>query len=207
MSIISQLSSQIGRKDENPNKELGIKLVEEQDLLGIREIADNLSNPSRDIQIDCLGVLEMVGQLAPDLIEDYFDNFLHLALGNDNRLIWQSLINIAMIAERKADIIMDHQDKFIELIDQGTVITQDNGIKILARAGSAKKEYSQRIFPYLLDHLKICRSKSLPQHAESVLIMVNDQNKSAYLSTLRNRIDELSLPQAKRIKRILKRFD
>jgi hypothetical protein len=207
MSIISQLSSQIGRKDENPNKELGIKLVEEQDLLGIREIADNLSNPSRDIQIDCLGVLEMVGQLAPDLIEDYFDYFLRLALGNDNRLIWQSLINIAMIAERKADIIMDHQDKFIELIDQGTVITQDNGIKILARAGSAKKEYSQRIFPYLLDQLKICRSKSLPQYAESVLIMVNDQNKSAYLSTLRNRIDELSLPQAKRIKRILKRFD
>ena len=58
MSIISELASMQGRKDEEPNKELGKRLAETANLVGIKEAADNLRNEDRKIQIDCLAVLE-----------------------------------------------------------------------------------------------------------------------------------------------------
>ena len=42
MSIISGLASMQGRKDEEPNKELGKRLAETANLDGIKEAADNL---------------------------------------------------------------------------------------------------------------------------------------------------------------------
>lgn len=95
MSIIPDLASQLGRKDDRPNKILGGRIVETRDLDGIREAIENLGNPDRRIGVDCLGLLEEVGKQAPELIAGYFEEFLELALGNDNRLVWQSLIKIA----------------------------------------------------------------------------------------------------------------
>ncbi len=110
MSIIPELASQLGRKDDRPNRILGGRIVENRDLNGIKEVVENLDNPDRRIGVDCLGVLEEIGKQAPDLIAGYFNEFLGLALGNDNRLIWQSLINIALIADLTAVQIMNHQE-------------------------------------------------------------------------------------------------
>jgi len=42
MSILTELASVQGRKDEEPNKELGKRLVETANLEGIKEAAENL---------------------------------------------------------------------------------------------------------------------------------------------------------------------
>jgi hypothetical protein len=206
MSIIPELSSQQGRKDDEPNKILGTKLVESRDLDGIKEVAANLSNPSRNIQIDCLGVMERVGLLTPELIEDYLDELITLAFSNDNRLVWQSLIIIAMIAEKKADQLITHLDQIKGLYDKGTVITRDNVIKILARIGAAKPDYARQVYPFLIEQLRICRSKSIPQYGESIQVMINSENQDVYLSVLRKRIHELTPAQQKRVDKILKKY-
>jgi hypothetical protein len=69
MSVLSKLASAQDRKDEEPNKALGRELVENRDVEGIREVAENLWNEDRRIQIDCLAVLEQIGLLEPGLIE------------------------------------------------------------------------------------------------------------------------------------------
>ena len=66
-------------------------MVENANLEGIREAVDNLRNEDKKIQVDCLAVLEQVGLLAPELIEDYLEEFLRLVFGKDNRLIWASM--------------------------------------------------------------------------------------------------------------------
>jgi hypothetical protein len=206
MSILPELASSQGRRDDKPNKALGLKLVENRDLEGIKEVAAHLQDKDKKIQVDCLGVLEQVGSLAPELIEDYLDDFLRLASGKDNRLIWQSLINIAKIADRKADEIMDHLEMIIALTESGSVITRDNGIKILAQVGSVKPEYNQQIFPFLVDQLKICRPKSLPQYAESIQVAVGPEMQDQFLRILTSRLEELSDAQAKRVKKVLRKF-
>ena len=207
MSIIPELASQLGRNDDRPNRILGGRIVEHRDLNGIREAVENLGNPDRRIQVDCLGVLEEVGKQAPELIAGYFVEFLELALGNGNRLVWQSLINIALIAELKADQIMFHQEQIIQLVEGGSVISRDNGIKILARAGSTSLEYSARTTPYLLKQLISCRPKSVPQYAESIFPAVNPPNQENFEVILKSRLPDLTPPQAKRVQKILRQLD
>ena len=207
MSILAELASMQGRKDEEPNKELGKRLVETANLEGIREAVDNLRNEDKKIQVDCLAVLEQVGLLAPELIEDYLEEFLKLIFGKDNRLIWASMINIALIADRKPDQIINRLDDIISVIEKGSVITRDNGIKILSRAGAAKPEYNSQVFPHLIDQLNNCRPKSLPQYAESILVAVNPGNQTQYLAVLNKRLDELSAAQGKRVNKIIRSFE
>ncbi len=207
MSILTELASAQGRKDEEPNKELGKRLVENANLEGIREAVDNLRNEDKKIQVDCLAVLEQVGLLAPELIEDYLEEFLRLVFGKDNRLIWASMINIALIADRRPDQIINRLDDIIAVIEKGSVITRDNGIKIISRAGAAKPVYNSQVFPHLIDQLNNCRPKSLPQYAESILVAVNLDNQTQYLAVLNKRLDELSAAQGKRVNKIIRSFE
>jgi hypothetical protein len=80
----------------------------------------------------------------------------------------------------------------------------DNGIKALALVASQKDEYRKAIFPYLLDHLKNCRPKEVPQHAEKSLPAVTTGNKSDFIQVLDKRLEDMSASQAVRLKKIIK---
>jgi hypothetical protein len=196
-----------GRKDEELNKDLGKELVEKNETDGIREIAENLWNKDEQIQTDCLSVLEQVGLLAPELIEDYVSDFLQLIFSKDNRLVWAAMINLALVAERKPQEIFDQYDDFVKVIERGSVITKDNGIKTLARVAAANTEYNEIIFPYLVEQLKSCRSKSVPQYAESISVAVTMDNEEQYLEVLNERLDTLSASQQRRVKKLLRTFE
>ena len=206
-SIIPELASSQNRRDEEPNKLLGKRLASSDDLDGIREAVDNLNNADRKIRIDCLAVLEQVGLLKPELIENYMENFYNLALSNDNRLVWAAMINIALIADRKPDYILKNLKEIINIIDKGSVITQDNGIKILARAGASNPGYNEAVFPYLMEHLKNCRPKSVAQYAENIQVAVNRINQAQFLDILNIRKDELSSAQKKRISKVIRSIE
>jgi len=206
MSILSKLASAQGRKDEEPNKELARELVDQKNLQGIKEIAENLWNEDKRIQTDCLSVLEQIGLIEPGLIEDYASDFIELIFSKDNRLVWAAMINLAMVAENKAQEIFEHYEEIIKVIEKGSVITQDNGIKTLARVASVSAEYSQGIFPYLIERLSSCRSKSVPQYAESIRVAINQDNQEQFIQILDHRLDELSSAQRKRVQKVLKTF-
>lgn len=206
MSIIAKLASAQDRKDEEPNKDLGRELVENHDFEGIREIAKNLWNKDKRVQTDCLSVLEQVGLLEPELIENYVADFIELIFSKDNRLVWAAMINLALIADRKPQEIFEQYDDIVKVIEKGSVITQDNGIKTLAKVASTSTEYEEVIVPYLLEQLRRCRSKSVPQYAESIRVSVNSDFQEQYLSILNERLDALSAAQQRRVKKLLKTF-
>ena len=116
------------------------------------------------------------------------------------------MINIALIADRKPDQIINRMDDIIAVIEKGSVITQDNGIKTLSRAAAAKPKGNSLAFPYLIDQLNNCRPKSLPQYAESILVAVNPDNQTQYLAVLNKRLNELSAAQGKRVNKIIRSF-
>lgn len=206
MSVLSKLASAQGRKDEEPNKDLGRELVENHDIEGIREIAENLWNKDKRVQTDCLSVLEQVGLLEPELIENYVADFIELIFSKDNRLVWAAMINLALIADRKPQEIFEQYDDIVKVIEKGSVITKDNGIKTLAKIASTSTEYKEVIVPYLMEQLRSCRSKSVPQYAESIRVAVNLDNQEQYLSILNERLDALSAAQQRRVKKLLKTF-
>lgn len=206
MSVLAKLACMQNRRDEAPNEDLARELVEKRDAEGIKEIAENLWNKDKNIQSDCASVLEQVGLLDPGLIEDYVSDFLKLLSSKNNRLVWGAMITLAMVAERKPKEIFDDLDHVVETIKGGSVITRDNGIKTLAIVASVNAEYNQAIFPLLIEHLKECRPKSVPQHAESVMRAVTLANQAQYLDVLNQRLDTLSPSQQKRVKKLLRAF-
>ena len=206
MSVLAKLASRQGRSDEELNKELGRELSRRRDIEAIREIAENLWHEDPKIQSDCDAVMEEIGRQAPELIEAYVADFLKLLSSKRNRRVWQSMICLSLIAERKPREIFENRATIIRVMGKGSVITQDNGIKTLAKVAAADDAYSRELFPYLLAQLESCRPQSVPQYAESLFCAVNSENREEYREILVQRFEELSTSQQRRIERILKRL-
>src|SRR5262249_43206538 len=104
----------------------------------------------------------------------------------------------------KADVILAHLSEIQKAMDHGSVITMDNGISALARTAASGGKYNQAIFPWLLAHLKTCRPKEVPQHAERTLPALTFTNRSAFIKVLEKRMDDLSGGGLARVKKVIK---
>lgn len=207
MSILDQLACSLNRRDEVPNQELARRLVASRDTDGIREIAGNLSNKDRAIQADCVKVLYEVGYLAPDLVAPYALEFLKLLKSRNNRLVWGGMIALSTVGALAADELFPRWDEIRKAMDAGSVITKDAGVLALAGIASTDPACNKSIFPYLLDHLRTCRPKDVPQHSEKALLAVTAENKTAFISVLEARLEDLQGSQAARVRKVIKNAD
>ena len=204
MSALKRIAYFQSRRDEVPNQELARELAEQRDRQGIQEIAENLWNENQNIQSDCLKVLYEVGYLEPVLIADYVGDFLKLLRSKNNRLVWGSMIALSTIAMIRAEELYTHVGEIKRVMEQGSVITRDNGVKILAAIASTRDEFREAIFPYLLRHLEACRPKDVPQHAESIVVAVNASTKDAFLEVLGRRMTDMTDSQISRLKKVMR---
>lgn len=207
MSVVNQLASQLSRNDEVPNIELAHELANEENHAGIEEIIENLSSKDKKIQYDCLKVAYEIGQVKPELISKYALTFIELLKSRNNRLVWGGMMALATIADVASETIMAHLDILKSAMKIGSVITIDKGVLTLAKLAAIRKENNEVIFPFLLHHLENCRSKEIPQHSESTLLAVTDENKEEFLNVLRKREKYLTAPQLKRVKKIYKTLE
>jgi hypothetical protein len=204
MTVLNRLASSLGRRDEVPNQELARDLAAQKDKAGIREIAENLWNKDKNIQADCIKVLYETGYVEPALIAPYAEEFVKLLRSKNNRLVWGGMIALGVVAKPSADVVFNHLDEIKKAMDSGSVITKDNGVKVLADAASAKTEYNKVIFPYLLKHLQTCRPKDVAQHSEKILPAVNASNKTEFIKVLEKRMEDLSGAGLARVKKVIK---
>jgi hypothetical protein len=204
MSALDRIAHFQNRRDEVPNQELARNLAAKKDRAGIREIAENLWNKDKGIQADCVKVLYEVGYIEPALIAEYVEDFIKLLKSKNNRLVWGGMIALGTVAELKADFLFAHFADVQRAMDNGSVITVDNGVQALARAASKSEKYNKAIFPYLLRHLKTCRPKDVPQHSEKTLPAVNSSNRKQFIAVLENRIRDLSGSGLSRVKKVIK---
>lgn len=202
--VLNRIAFFKGRRDEEPNQQLAHELVQQNDLQGIREIAENLWHSNPNIQSDCLKVLYEIGYLNPQLIAGYVKDFLKLLKSHNNRLVWGSMIALSTIAHLCADEIYPHLAEIQRLMEQGSVITRDNGVRVLAAVAAQNDAYRTNIFPYLLKHLETCRPKDVPQHAESILVAVDGDNRKAFVNVLQTRMADMSVSQAARLRKVIR---
>lgn len=204
MSALERIAHFKGRRDEVPNQELARALAAKKDRAGIGEIAANLANPDKNIQADCIKVLYEVGYIAPALIADYAEDFLKLLHSRNNRLVWGGMIALGTVAGLRADVVFAHRAEIQKAMDDGSVITMDNGVVTLARAAAQSEKYNKAIFPYLLNHLKTCRPKEVAQHAEKTLPAVTAANRSQFAAVVTKRMKDLSGSAVARLTKVLR---
>jgi len=207
MSVLNQIASVQGRRDDVPNKELAKALAADENKEGIQEIADNLQNTDTAIQSDCIKVLYEVGYLNPALIAEYWHAFLNLLDSKHNRLVWGGMTALSTIAMLKADELFPHLNEIKNAISEGSVITRDGGIKALAGIGSMSEEYRNTIFPFLIEILLTCRPKDVPSYSEKSLLTVDRKNADQFIRALEERTPSLSERQIQRVKKVMRKAE
>jgi hypothetical protein len=204
MPALKRIAHFQNRRDEVPNQELARELASKKDGAGVREIARNLWNKDKGIQADCVKVLYEVGYINPDLVAEYAEDFVKLLKSKNNRLVWGGMIALSTVADRKPEVVLAHLAEIEKAMDEGSVITMDNGVATLARAASKSAKCNKAMFPYLLNHLKNCRAKEVAQHSEKTLPAVNASNKAQFVRVLKTRMGDLSGAGLARVKRVIK---
>jgi hypothetical protein len=199
MSILDKLATAQNRADEAPNLLLARELAESEDRAAVRLLIDHLADPDRGIQNDCIKVLYEIGALKPFLIADGVDTFIKLLGSRNNRLVWGAMTALGTLAESRAAEIWRQIDVIIKATDEGSVITQDWGIRVLAIVAAQDQAYAARIYPFLLGFLRRCPAKDLPRHAESVLVAVDVANRADLLAILERRKGSLTAAGEKRV--------
>ncbi len=205
MTVINELACSRSRRDEVLNQELARRLAAGKDTAGIKELIDHLQDKNADIANDCIKTIYEIGMIDPALIESYADDFVRLLTSRNNRMVWGAMITLSTIAGRQADRLMAHLDLIMKTTKNGSVITTDNGIKILGLIGSVRPDYREAVTPFLLEHLRTCRPKEVPQHAESALPAISKDNRDAFIAVINARVTDLTPGGLNRIKKVLKK--
>ncbi len=206
MTVLERIAFFQGRRDETPNQELARALARRKDAAGIREIANHLRNPNRNIQSDCLKVLYEIGYLDPALIARYAGEFLDLLASKNNRLVWGSMIALGTIAPLAPGVIGSRLDEVLAALDRGSVITVVWGMRTLAGVAGASRRYRPKIVPHLLRRLGSCPPRDVPTHALSCLPAIDNSTQEGFLAVLERRKTDLSPTQAARLRKVMRQL-
>ena len=207
MSVIEKLATSLGRKDDVPNQELAKEIAETNDKAAVSELIEILKTTNnKKIKSDCIKTLYEIGYLKPEFISDYYQYFLELLKNKNNRLVWGAMIALKTISNIKPKEICENLTEILDATENGSVITNDNGISILINL-SKVKEYFEDTFPLLLEQLRKCEPKQLPMYAERTLPIINAKNKIEFINLMNERMNELNKEsQKKRIEKVLKKL-
>ncbi|WP_303316416.1 hypothetical protein Q4Q34_06315 [Flavivirga abyssicola] len=204
MTVINQLSSSLGQKGNDANITLAKEIAEAEDRNAIKELVENLKNKDKKIQADCIKTLYETAYIKPDLIANYYKEFLNLLSSKNNRLIWGGMIALATITDLKSKELFESIDLISDAVGKGSVITVDSGIEIFAKLNK-HSEYQDKVENLLTDQLWKCPSKQLPQYMEKSTISINEKNKEIYQKIINIRKSECEKEsQLKRLDKVWK---
>ena len=190
MSILTKLASALNRKDEVPNIELAKQVASKNDAKAIAELAEHLNNKDKNIQSDCVKVLDEIAKLKPALVTPVAGGLVKLLDNRNNRLQWGAMAALDSIASENPELIYKVLAKIIDVADKGSVITNDHCVGILIKL-CAVKRYAKDAFALLNERLLKSPTNQLPMYAENALPIINDTNKIVFIKTLTSRLDDI----------------
>lgn len=206
MTVLNQLSSALGQRDEKPNQELAAKIASKKDHSAVQELVDNLNNSSKAIQSDCIKVLYEVGEQAPDLIQQYDRAFLQLLNSKNNRLVWGAMTALDTISSINPKGIYNNLGKILEIADKGSVITKDHAVNILIKLSTHEK-YRNETIPLLLEQLKISAINQLPMYAERALPFIRSSDLKIFAEVLSDRLNDIEKEsKRKRMEKVIRKL-
>lgn len=207
MSVINNLASVLGRRDEAPNKELAQNIVDTKDKKAIRQLFTALANCDKNIQSDCIKVLDEVAAKEAKLVSGYAVELIALLDSKNNRLQWGAMTAIDSIAAEVPDIIYTALAKIVGAADRGSVITKDHCIGILVKLCLFTR-YADEAFQLYLEQLKAAPANQFPTYAEQAVAVLNNENLPTYMSVLAARLPEIEQDtKRRRVEKILRKIN
>jgi hypothetical protein len=207
MTAIDLIATSLNRRDDNPNQDLAIEIIKSKRTDWVKELVDNLKHKDKNIQSDCIKVLYEIGERgSADMIAPYCKDFGDILKSKNNRLVWGSMIALDTITLINPKGVYDLLPMIISTIDNGSVISIDHGVGILAQLSSIS-DYTETTFPLLIEQLKRCPSKQLPMYSEKSVFAINTVNQNQFVDLIQSRISEMDKDsQKQRLNKVIAKF-
>ncbi|MFY0608134.1 MAG: hypothetical protein JXR10_15550 [Cyclobacteriaceae bacterium] len=208
MDITSRFSSTQGSREQHLNKLLAKEIVDNHEEEFIHQINKVLlSGAKLDIIADALKVIEMVGQAKPEMVKMTLSSVMKLLDHKSNKIQWRAMSALSTFGHLSLKLIYEELGKILMIMDAGSVITRDHGIKLLV-AMYQQPEWQNDLASLLEEQLLAAPDNQLGQYAEKWLEVITPAHHSRLKHILEGRLPELVSPShQKRISRVLKKLE
>jgi hypothetical protein len=207
MSVLDQLATALGRRDEVPNQELARRIVRNRDAAAVQELVDSLEHKYKVIPSDSIKVLYEIGAANPDLIAKYYKEFGKLLESKNNRLVWGAMIALDTIVLKQPKGVHGMLSKILKTADtSGSVIARDHAVGILAKLATLKA-YQRDCVALLIEQLMSCPDNQFPMYVEMSAPVIDRDNKERFRQLIEKRGAELERESAKkRVAKVLRKL-
>lgn len=208
MTIADRLSSSLGERSQMPNKELARDVVSSRDQNALNELRQLISaKENTDVVGDALKVVEVMGELDSEFTKDAIAEILPLLHHKSNKIQWRAMSALSTIAEHHLDLMMSNIGEIIDVMNAGSIITKDHGVKILLVLYT-RKDFRESVSHLLNEQVLLAPDNQLGQYAEKWSHIIAKEHVNMLIKTLETRATDLYSPShQKRIARVLKKLN
>jgi HEAT repeat protein len=158
MSILNQLSSQVGDRTEYSNRKIVLQCLEDPDLLV--EIAEGLKDRDAALIGDCAEVLTKVAEGHPEWVVPYAEALVPLVNHKNTRVRWEAMHALALITAYTPTTINALLPKLEEILrTDKSVIVRDYATDALANYAGTVKSAAEASYPLLREALTVWSGK------------------------------------------------
>jgi hypothetical protein len=160
MSIVNQLSSQVGDRTEASNRQVAVRCLAEPALLA--EIADGFKCKDANLLGDCAEVMTEVAKERPELIAPYASELVVLLDrgGKKARVRWETMHALALIAALVPDVIAALLPRLGDMLhSDSSVIVRDCIVDALGNYAQVSADAARAAYPYLKEALEVWDGK------------------------------------------------
>jgi hypothetical protein len=167
MSILHQLSSQVGDRTEKSNREV-VALCFEQPAL-LLEIAGGLNSEEAALVGDCAEVLTEVAKVHPDWVTPHAETLSALLTHKTARVRWEAMHALALVAHLVPAVMAGLLQRLAEIIRHDpSVIVRDHAVDALSSYARKGEEAALAAYPLLVEALTLWDGKQAAHALEGL---------------------------------------
>jgi hypothetical protein len=167
MSILTQLSSQVGDRTEKSNREVVALCLQRPELL--LEIASGLNSEQAALVGDCAEVLTEVAKVHPEWVAPHTQALSALLTHRTARVRWEAMHAIALIAGLVPEIIALLLPRLMKIIrNDASVIVRDHAVDVLGNYARTGEAAAQSVYPLLVEALTLWDGKQAAHALEGL---------------------------------------
>jgi hypothetical protein len=205
-SVLDQLASVSGKREQDMNIALAQKIAAEKDKKALKELVAGLEHKTKAIRHDCIKALYETAALAPGLLSPHADTFVQLLSDKDNRMQWGAMTALSALVQEVPEQLYQALDQLIDVADKGSVITRDHMVRILAGLSTGKK-YAATTLPLLMEQILQSPVNQVPSYAEQALPVITPEFKDRLVQVLQTRLQDIEQDsKRKRVEKVLKKL-
>lgn len=165
MNLARRLASAQRRKDQHPNIDLAIELVDGWDEDAVTELFALLDAGPKKQRHDALKVLYEIGIRAPELLLPHFDELIDALDTRDNRILWGCIYALRSLVDQAREQLMACLPLILDAAERSTIIARDKAMYILVALASDER-YHDAVTPLMLRHIETAATNQFPTYAE-----------------------------------------